>query len=108
MIVELVSARSILRVVPGRCRIAFNVRWRWRREPQYFLWACPVCGQAWSGWLTGPKPSPFDTTWTLTGTHERPTLSPSLVCAMSRPEVANGRPLCPGHGTIQDGEWRAA
>lgn len=108
MIVEIVEAKSISEIAPGRCRLAFDAYWNGKLEPQYFLWSCPVCGHAWSGWLVGPKSSPFTHVWMLAGSRERPTLSPSMVCAMARPEVANGRPLCSGHGFISNGEWIGA
>ena len=88
----------------GRSIIVFDCFWFRHREPQYFLWGCPTCGNVWSGWHAGVKPSPFASSWSLSGSRERPTLSPSLVCAMVRPEVANGRPPCPGHFFMRDGE----
>lgn len=107
MKVEVASAvrGSVPKMSVGRTIIVFDAFWHLDPEPQYFLWGCPTCGNLWSGWLTGPKPPPGDwSAWSLTGSRERPTLSPSLVCAMARPKVHGDRPPCPGHFWMRDGE----
>lgn len=63
-----------------------------------FFWVCPGCGMA-SGGTLGEQPvSGWDNPrWTLTGTPERLTLSPSLGCPTWRLRDCNG------HWWLRDG-----
>ncbi len=63
-----------------------------------FYWVCPGCGGTAAGTLGDTPVSGWDAPrWVLTGTPDRPTLTPSLGC----PGWRAGR--CDGHWWLRDG-----
>ena len=63
-----------------------------------FSWICPGCGMASGGDLGDTPVSGWDKPqWVNSGSHKRPTLTPSLGCPTWR------RGDCPGHWWLRDG-----
>jgi hypothetical protein len=68
-----------------------------------FSWICPGCGCLSGGQLGDEPVSGWDAPrWVNSGSHDRPTLTPSLGC----PGWRHGR--CTGHWWLRDGVLEAA
>jgi hypothetical protein len=69
----------------------------WQKSGR-FSWVCPQCGCPTGGQLgTEPVSGWEDPRWVNSGTHDRPTLTPSLGCP------GFGRGECTGHYWLRDG-----